>query len=116
MPEDTLKSLPVVMHTAHPDLYGPRPARAVKLGCSLLVLFLVLGTATALLLWAAIVLALLIFTEPNQQYSAMAKALLNEHTITVFGIVVCVVIGGAVVLPVAAFSEAEDFLLWLKRR
>lgn len=117
MPEKSVESLSVVMHTAHPELYGSRPGMSVKLGCSLLVLFLVLGAATFVLMWAAIAVIMLLMTTRNdQELLAMKNMLLNGNTITVVGIVVCMVIGSAIALPVAAFSEAEDFLLWLKQR
>jgi len=104
----------IVMHTAHPERYTSRPPRSARLGCVLLVFFLVLGSGSIVLVWAVAVLAMMVATATDQ--AAAARAFINQDTLNWFAVGVALILGAAVGLPLAAYSQAEDFLIWLKRR
>lgn len=92
-----------------------RPPRSAKAGCALLVFFLVLASATLVIIWLQFGLLAAFLDYPPDQWPALAQKLITDENrqYIIWGVVF--VLGSAVGLPIAAYLESEDFLVWLKQ-
>lgn len=92
-----------------------RPPRSVRFGCAGLVFILVMVGATLVVLWLQLAVVVLLLDYPIDQWPKLLDQLFTPQTKDTLVWAIVFVLGSAIGLPIAAYFEAEEFLIWAKR-